>query len=514
MKSIYNYICAAVLLTTVGCTAENIEPTVTEESKQEILLTSKILDQTRTANLDEQKNHIVNGQQVGITITGASSTHNNVIWTADGAGNLSHSGDPIYYSGNQEATIVAYHPYNKYWSNVVNASYTFTVQENQLTSAGYVNSDLLWAKTTTQKSNTAVNLAFKHMLSKVEVVLTSTDTNITLEDACISLYHVIMNTSFGNGELLAAASPTFGIIGIGDHTSQAAGIIIPQTVAQYTPFVRVQIGNDVYSYVLPEDKEFKSGYKYTYNLAVKKGQKELTLMNNSVEAWTSGGTKIEDTLVKGDEAENTPVENAKETELKAVDLGLPSRTLWANMNLGATDSHQEGSHFQWGEIYSSSLNDCGWGKYYAWSDDEDNPTKYNATDGKTTLDLADDAANVMLGNGWRMPTTTDVQELLDNCTMSLFYIYADETKNTPVTYGYKFTGSNGNYILFPVSWYFCNDRDCYIAAPASRYLMVWTSSLSSQFKSSAMKLYIREENAELSHEDRAHGLVIRPVKNQ
>lgn len=508
MKSIYNYICAAVLLTTVGCTAESIEPTVTEESKQEILLTSKILDQTRTANLDEQKNHIVNGQKVGVTITGASSTHENVSWTADGAGNLSHAGDPIYYSGNQEATIVAYHPYSS-WKDVVNTTHTFTVQENQSTTAGYVNSDLLWAKTTTQKSNTAVNLAFKHMLSKVEVVLTSTDANITLNDACISLYQVITNVSFGNGELLAATSPTISSIGIGDHTSQAAGIIVPQTVAQYTPFVRVQIGNDVYSYVLPDDKEFKSGYKYTYNLAVKKGQKELTLMNNSVEAWTSGGTKIEDTLVKGDEAENTPAENAKETELKAVDLGLPSGTLWANMNLGATDSHQAGSHFQWGETSSSILNNCGWDEYTLG--DEDNLTKYNATDGKTTLELTDDAANAILGNGWRMPTQEEVQELLNNCTMSLFYIYADETKNTLVTHGYKFTGSNGNYILFPVSWYFCNDSDCYLEAATSRYLMVWTSSLS-QYKSSAMMLKILNETAELYHEDRAHGLVIRPVK--
>jgi len=38
-------------------------------------------------------------------------------------------------------------------------------------------------------------------------------------------------------------------------------------------------------------------------------------------------------------------------------------------------------------------------------------TKYNDTDGKTVLDLSDDAAKANWGGAWRMPTTEELQAL-------------------------------------------------------------------------------------------------------
>lgn len=93
-----------------------------------------------------------------------------------------------------------------------------------------------------------------------------------------------------------------------------------------------------------------------------------------------------------------------------VDLGLPSGTLWATMNIGAADVGQRGDYFSWGEL--SSKSNYTWETYRFGT--ENNITKYNATDGKTTLDIEDDAANFLWGGSWHIPTPEQIYELIQN----------------------------------------------------------------------------------------------------
>ncbi len=44
-----------------------------------------------------------------------------------------------------------------------------------------------------------------------------------------------------------------------------------------------------------------------------------------------------------------------------VDLGLPSGTLWATYNLGATSPYEKGQFFAWGEV--ESKDDFSWENY-------------------------------------------------------------------------------------------------------------------------------------------------------
>ena len=93
-----------------------------------------------------------------------------------------------------------------------------------------------------------------------------------------------------------------------------------------------------------------------------------------------------------------------------VDLGLPSGLLWATCNVGADSPEENGDYFAWGAVTSGSaladvpfrVNDSTW-------------TKYNATDGLTTLEFVNDAARINCGGSWRMPTKAEMQELLENC---------------------------------------------------------------------------------------------------
>ena len=150
----------------------------------------------------------------------------------------------------------------------------------------------------------------------------------------------------------------------------------------------------------------------------------------------------------------------------AIDLGLPSGLKWASFNLGATIPHEYGDYYAWGDVepYYSSQNPLIWkegkGAGYAWASykwcmgSNTTMTKYctesnygynGFTDGKTVLDPEDDAAHVILGGNWRMPTDEEWTELRENCTWSRITLNGVDGKRA--------TGLNGNWIFLPAAGY-------------------------------------------------------------
>ena len=136
-----------------------------------------------------------------------------------------------------------------------------------------------------------------------------------------------------------------------------------------------------------------------------------------------------------------------------VDLGLASGILWAKYNLGTTDPTKPGDYYAWGEIETKKKYAENY-KFYGKSSLKDGVIKYNRRDGKMVLELEDDAANVILGVGYRIPTKEDWQELLDECK------WEAETFTAPIEWDpsqkkfikqWKVTGPNGNSITLPNS---------------------------------------------------------------
>ena len=97
---------------------------------------------------------------------------------------------------------------------------------------------------------------------------------------------------------------------------------------------------------------------------------------------------------------------------------------WATMNIGASQPSDYGLYFAWGDTQGYTAEQVGSGegqKYFNWADYKygngtSSPgaagmTKYNATDGLTTLEAVDDAAVANWGGSWRMPTTAEFQAL-------------------------------------------------------------------------------------------------------
>lgn len=105
-----------------------------------------------------------------------------------------------------------------------------------------------------------------------------------------------------------------------------------------------------------------------------------------------------------------------------VDLGLPSGTLWATCNVGASKPIDYGLYFQWGDTQGCTKDKVGKDKYFEWSVYKwyykwagcQNFTKYTIEGAK--LDLEDDAAHVHMGGDWHMPTPEQIKELIDNTT--------------------------------------------------------------------------------------------------
>ena len=181
-----------------------------------------------------------------------------------------------------------------------------------------------------------------------------------------------------------------------------------------------------------------------------------------------------------------------------VDLGLPSGTLWATMNVGATAPEEFGNYYAWGE--TAPKDDYDWNTYKFTTDGGSTFTKYNGTDGKTTLAPEDDAAAVKLGGKWRMPTDDEWTELRKNCTWTWTTLNGVN--------GYEVTSkTNGNAIFLPAAGYRDGDYP-YNAGDLGSY---WSSSLITDYPGRAWDVRFFSDLVGRGILGRYYGLSVRPV---
>jgi uncharacterized protein (TIGR02145 family) len=190
-----------------------------------------------------------------------------------------------------------------------------------------------------------------------------------------------------------------------------------------------------------------------------------------------------------------------------VDLGLPSGLLWATCNVGANAPEEYGDYFAWGETQPKS--DYNWNTYQYCNGSYNTLTKYctNAsygyngfTDNLATLLPEDDAATANWGNGWRMPTKEEFEELYDNTTVTW-------TQQGGVN-GRLFTATNGNSLFLPAAgarW----DGELGHAGDNGYY---WSSSLYTDDPNGAWDFSFGSYNASVNTGSRGSGLSVRAVR--
>ena len=115
---------------------------------------------------------------------------------------------------------------------------------------------------------------------------------------------------------------------------------------------------------------------------------------------------------------------------------------WATMNVGAKKIDDGGDYFAWGE--TETKESYSW-VTYKYGTNGDNLTKYNASDGKVTLEPDDDAARVNWKGTWRIPTLAEWETLSNIGKFN--WEYSAEKGGYTVTS--KISGYEGNSIFLP-----------------------------------------------------------------
>ena len=196
-----------------------------------------------------------------------------------------------------------------------------------------------------------------------------------------------------------------------------------------------------------------------------------------------------------------------------VDLGLPSGTLWATMNVGATIPEDYGDFFAWGETEPKSYYFDNNYKWYggSWYNHLTSILKYctqsdhgynGFVDNKTELDPEDDAAFVNWGPAWRTPTFEQIEELSDHCTT--------QWTQRNGTNGLLLTGPNGNTMFLPASGMYMEDE----LLDADSVGFYWSRSLNPNAPNFAYCLVTDSEDWGWWHFGRDSGFTVRPVRVQ
>lgn len=179
-------------------------------------------------------------------------------------------------------------------------------------------------------------------------------------------------------------------------------------------------------------------------------------------------------------------------EFATVDLGLT--VLWASFNLGTSSPHEYNDGYYWADATGK-----------ATSDEMKKLIKekfpYQENKGYNISNSEYDIAKIQLGNGWRLPTKKEIEELTILCDGTF------ETKEN--IKGFCFKGSNGNSIFLPYK----GNNDFYMSGEIE-----WQQDKSIHYKILAVsselnKAFSTNYKEKIEEQYPLSRLLVRPVKD-
>ena len=247
------------------------------------------------------------------------------------------------------------------------------------------------------------------------------------------------------------------------------------------------IDSDVKSFyiAMPAMSFAKSELSVTFSFA--DGDKTFALPAFDLE---QGKIKsIDYTIKDADEfTGSTPGEDTPDTPevgRECVDLGLSVK--WAACNVGAEIPEEYGDYFAWGEISPKN-------SYY-----EDNCSTYGVAMSDISGNPQYDAATANWGGAWRMPTRSEIVELIENCTWEWTTLNGVD--------GQRVTGPNGNSIFLPAAGYRYGTSSSLVGS----YGYYWSSTPLGGDDYRAYPLLFNSDSYDWSWIRRYSGKSVRPV---
>lgn len=174
-----------------------------------------------------------------------------------------------------------------------------------------------------------------------------------------------------------------------------------------------------------------------------------------------------------------------------VDMGLS--VMWADRNVGAAAPGEAGLYVGFGD---------------AGDNRSESPEDYRTFS---------DVASLVWGNGWRMPTEDEMQELIDRCT----WIWVTDKNRR----GYEITAPNGAKLFLPVTGLrlgegFTRKKGFggYWTSTSSGFsedharCLIFVPAAKESLRADSLKADIRKATFKMGDCMRQYGLAVRPVK--
>ena len=233
---------------------------------------------------------------------------------------------------------------------------------------------------------------------------------------------------------------------VDDYVSVSITKTAPMSIS-YSMEIESGITNSVYSVWFSADSLFSEGVKVIdYKPYLQQNETDLKTLNASTNYYlrpcVGFKTRTDTTSYFGSTIKVQTTALPKENGMEYVDLGLS--VMWAFCNVDAVSPEEPGGYYCWGETKELTVNGVR-----VETIDYVNTiltySKYNSSDGKRTLDSADDVASVKWGGPWHIP---DQQDILD--------LWANSDHFKEVTINGKpvlkvISKINGNYIYLPIA---------------------------------------------------------------
>ena len=437
-----------------------------------------------------------NGANIGVTVYKNNTAGDlmktgtqNLKWSYDGSNWTGET--PTYFFPGEEGYVTAYYP----WADAINPT-AISIDNTK---------DWMYAKLTDNKhvayGSPQTSLTMNHATAQIKVnfirkgyVGTGNVTSLTVTSPKMASAATLNSTT-------GALSGHTLISNFTEDLDKTLGAEDAKITVLHESFVPVDdaAADVVFNATIDGlklkcviNQKFDQGKVYTFNLNATDDLQDILQIDEVViTAWA-------DVNASGDLEIVTP-------DKDPVDLGLPSGLKWAAANVGAKNPEDAGLYFAWGET-TGYAGDAGhnfaWANY-KWSvgGSSSNFSKYNSTG--ATLDLEDDAAHVNLGGSWRMPTTTEIDELINNTTRT----WTTNYEGTGVAGYIVKSKTNSNQIFMPAAGY-CDGSSLSGYGSGGYY---WSSSQDTDYSVGGFGLYFNSDYFSRLGNNRCCGFSVRGV---
>lgn len=252
---------AMVAVATTACQNEP-EGIIPEGGAKEICVTPALANFNRATDTAFEE-----GDKIGLHIVTETPWLNNALFTYTN-GALVGARANYWYTEDKVSTVVGYYPYSS--DGAYTKKYTFSVNADQSTYAKYTASDLMVAITSAKPTSEAIELPFKHVLSKVVITVDNQLNGEQIDDVWFAEVYGNVTVDLTDGSVVATGNK--GTIKAASTTlipEQPAWALILAPQVDVTPkLVVTTVSKKQFTFELKDAVTFSSGKVSTAHITL------------------------------------------------------------------------------------------------------------------------------------------------------------------------------------------------------------------------------------------------------